>query len=264
MNSNSPNYMPPNIFIRLFSVWYRHFKVYTKNIFSNGFPPFMEPLIFLAGMGLGLGGYIADIDNMPYIQYLAIGLPLSSAMFTAAFECSFGTFIRLEFSKTYDGMLTGPLSIENLFIGEIIWAGTKAAFYSTAVLSVLLLCHVIPMTATVLFIPVVGFIVGIMFAPLSLIFMSFVKSINTLNFYLTGVITPMFMFSGIMFPVTNLPKWMQGVVELFPLVHAVNIERALCANSFNVRLIWDLAYCIVFTLVATFIAVRRIRKRLMN
>ena len=264
MNSNSLNYTPPNIIFRLYSVWYRHFKVYTKNIFSNGFPPFMEPLIFLAGMGLGLGGYIANVDNMPYIQYLAIGLPLSSAMFTAAFECTFGTFIRLEFSKTYDGMLTGPLSIENLFIGEIIWAGTKGAFYSAAVLSVLLACCVIPITTTVLFIPIIGFIVGVMFAPLSLIFMSFVKSINTLNFYLTGVITPMFMFSGIMFPVTNLPKWMQYIVEIFPLVHAVNIERALCANSFSARLIWDLIYCIIFTIIATYFAVRRIRKRLMN
>jgi lipooligosaccharide transport system permease protein len=106
----------------------------------------MEPLIFLAGIGLGLGGYIPAVGHMSYIKYLAIGLPLSSAMFTAAFECTFGTFIRLEFSKTYDGMLTGPLCIEDLFIGEIIWAGTKGAFYSLAVLFVLLVCHVIPMT----------------------------------------------------------------------------------------------------------------------
>ena len=209
MSFNSINCNPPNLAMRLYSVWYRHFKVYTKNIFSNGFPPFMEPLIFLAGMGLGLGGYIADIGNMSYIQYLAIGLPLTSAMFTSAFECSFGTFIRLEFSKTYDGMLTGPISVTDLFVGEIIWAGTKGAFYSTAVLIVFLICNVAPISIYLLLIPVIGFTVGVMFAPLSLIFMSFVKSINTLNFYLTGFVTPMFMFSGIMFPVKNLPKWMQ-------------------------------------------------------
>ena len=264
MSFNSLNYMPPNIFIRLYSVWYRHFKTHTKIIFSNAFPPFMEPLIFLVGMGLGLGRYISDVGDMPYIQYLAIGLPLSSAMFAAAFECAFGTFIRVEFSKTYDGMLTGPLTIEDLFIGEIIWVGTKGAFYSSAVLSVFLVCQVIPITVTVLFTPVIGFIVGVMFAPLSLIFMSFVKSINTLNFYLTGIITPMFMFSGIIFPITTLPRWIQNIIEIFPLMHAVNIERALCANSFVSSLIWDLIYCIVFTLLATYVAVRRIKKRLMN
>ena len=263
MNSNSLNYVPPNIFIRLYSVWYRHFRVYTKNIVSNGFHPFMEPIIFLAGMGLGLGGYISNIENMPYIQYLAIGLPLSSAMFTAAFECSVGTFIRLEFAKTYDSMLAGPLSIENLFIGEIVWAGSKGAFYSSAVLFVFLACHVVPVTATVLFTPLIGFIVGVMFASLSLVFMSFVKSINTLDCYLTGVITPMFMFSGIIFPITNLPKWIQGIIEIFPLVHAVNIERAVCTGSFMPSLIWDLMYCFVFTLVATYIAVRRFKKKLM-
>jgi len=264
MSFNNLDYMPPSRIERLYSVWYRHFKVYTKNIFSNGFPPFMEPLIFLAGMGLGLGGYIAEVDNMSYIEYLGIGLPLSSAMFTAAFECTFGTFIRLEFSKTYDGMLTSPLSIEDLFIGEIIWAGTKGAFYSFAVLIVLLACDVIPVSVSVIFIPVIGFIVGVMFAPLSLIFMSFVKTINSLNFFITGLITPMFMFSGIIFPVTNLPKWIQYIIELFPLVHAVNLERALCSNNYSSRLIWDLLYCIIFTLIATYISIRRIRKRLMK
>jgi lipooligosaccharide transport system permease protein len=263
MNFNSLDTVQPKIFLRLYSVWYRHFRVYTKNIVSNGIPPFIKPLIFLAGMGLGLGGYILDIENMSYIQYLAIGLPLSSAVFAATFECSIGTFIRLEFAKTYDSMLTGSLSIENLFIGEIIWAGTKSAFYLSAVLFVLLVCHVIPMKATILFTPAIGFIVGVMFAPLSLIFMSFVKSINTLDFYLTGMIMPMLMFSGIIFPIANLPKWMQVIIEIFPLVHAVNIERALCTSSFMVSLIWDLMYCVIFTLVATYIAVRRIKKRLM-
>ena len=261
MNTNNIN--PPSLFNRLYSVWFRHFKVYTKNILSNGFPPFMEPLIFLLGMGLGLGKYISNVDNMPYIEYLAIGLPLSSAMFTAAFECTFGTFIRLEFQKAYDGMLTGPITVDDLFIGEIIWCGTKGAFYSFAVLFVLLLCGTVPFSPDLLLVPAIGFIVGVMFAPLSLVFTSFIKTINSLNFYITGLITPMFMFSGIMFPVSNLPKWIQGIIEIFPLVHAVNLVHALYRGVYSHRLIFDLLYCIVFTFVLSYIAIRRIKKRIM-
>ena len=264
MNTNNIKIIPPNIFIRVYSVWYRHVTVYTKNIFSNGAPPFVEPLIFLAGIGLGLGKYIADVDQTNYVQYLGIGLPLSTAMFTASLECSFGTFVRLEFSKIYEGMLTGPLSVENVFVGEVIWGASKGLFFSFAVMIVLLICGIIPLSSTVWFIPLIGFLIGIMFASLSLFYTSFVKDMNHLNFYASGLLTPMFMFSGIMFPISNLPKWGQVIVEIFPLIHTVNIGRALCAQSFPTRLLWDFIYCFVFFLVIGYLAIKRLRNRIMS
>ena len=42
--------MTPPLYHRLYSVWYRHMRVYTKNLITNGFPPFLEPLIFLAAI----------------------------------------------------------------------------------------------------------------------------------------------------------------------------------------------------------------------
>ncbi len=137
ISSNRPKYPP--LASRLFSVWYRHFRVYTSNLFSNALPPFVEPLIFLAGVGLGLGRYITEtVEGFEYIEYLGMGLLVTTAMFTAAFECSFGTFIRLEFQKVYDGMLAAPITVSNLIVGEIIWAGTKGLFFSFAVMCMLL------------------------------------------------------------------------------------------------------------------------------
>jgi len=90
---------------RLFSVWYRHLRVYTGNLLSNGLPPFLEPLLFLLGVGLGLGKYITEsMEGLAYIEFLGTGLLVTTAMFTAAYECTFGTFIRLEYEKVYDGM----------------------------------------------------------------------------------------------------------------------------------------------------------------
>ena len=255
---------PPTIVKRLYSVWYRHYKVYTKNLLSNGFPPFIEPLVFLGGMGLGLGGYIANVDNTPYIKYLAMGLPLSSAMFTAAFECSYGTFYRMEYSKTYEGMLTGPLTVTDLFLGEIIWCGTKGAFYSSAVITVFVVSGTIPFTPSLILVPFVGNLVGLMFGGFSLVFVTFVKSMNSLNFYMSGVLMPLFMFSGIMFPVTNLPKVLQWVVEAFPLVHAVRLQLAICKFEFSYSLILDLVYCVVFTAFFAWLSTRMLNKKLMK
>ena len=202
----SSNAVPyPPLSRRLFSVWYRHTRVYTKNLISNGLPPFLEPLLFLLGVGLGLGTYITQsMEGLSYIEFLGTGLLVTAAMFTAAYECTFGTFIRLEFEKVYDGMLAAPITVNDLIVGEIIWAGTKGVFFTFAVLCVLTAFRIVHLPAGLLT-PLVGFLTGLMFATLSLWVTSFVKTINHFNFYLTGIISPMFFFSGVVFPISNLP-----------------------------------------------------------
>lgn len=254
----------PPFYWRLFAVWYRHFRVYTKNIFSNGLPPFLEPLLFLAGVGLGLSAYITQsMEGLSYIEFLGTGLLVTAAMFTSAFECSFGTFIRLTFDKVYDGMLASPLTVNDLIIGEIIWAGTKGLFFSFAVLCILLVFGVIHSPFSLLS-PLVGFLTGMMFATISLLVTSFVRQINQLNFYFTGFISPIFFFSGVVFPTSNLPYYIQPLVELVPLTHSVRLVRAVCTNQYQLVHVWDLVYIAVFILVIGFFAVKRLRKRMVN
>ncbi|MBN1781895.1 ABC transporter permease [bacterium] len=251
----------PALHSRILSVWYRHYLVYTRNLVSNGLPPFLEPLIFLAGVGLGLGKYIVSMDGLPYIQYLASGLLVTSAMYTASFECTFGTFIRLEYEKSYDGMLAAPITANDLILGEILWAGTKGWFFSLAVLIIVSLFGVIPPGAS-LFAPVIGFLTGIMFAAISLTVTSFVKNINHFNFYMTGVLSPMFFFSGVVFPVKSLPAVLQPVAEFMPLTHVVRLVRALCQGSYQTILLLDMLYVLVVSLIMGIIAVRRLKRLL--
>jgi lipooligosaccharide transport system permease protein len=263
MKSNSPAGYP-SLAQRLFSVWYRHMRVYTKNLLSNGLPPFLEPLLFLMGVGLGLGRYITEtMDGMPYINFLGTGLLVTAAMFTAAYECTFGTFIRLEFEKVYDGMLAAPITVNNLIVGEIIWAGTKGLFFTFAVLVVLVLFGIIRLPQGLLT-PLVGFLTGMMFATLSLWVTSFVKTIQHFNFYLTGIISPMFFFSGVVFPVSNLPPSIRFVAEIVPLTHAVRLSRAVSAGSYTPVLLGSLAYVAVFTAITGALAIRRLRRRLVR
>ena len=122
---------PPSFTRRVVSVWYRHYRVYTKHLLSNGLPPFVEPLFFLVGIGLGLGHYVGLIEGVEYVQFLAAGITVPPAMFTAAFECSFGTFIRLEFDKVYDGMLSSSINVRDLLIGEMLFAGSMKSTETT-------------------------------------------------------------------------------------------------------------------------------------
>jgi lipooligosaccharide transport system permease protein len=263
MTDSNTRLYPP-LFKRLYSVWYRHVRVYTKYLLSNALPPFLEPLIFLAAIGLGLGKYITQsMEGMRYIEYLGTGLLATTAMFTAAYECSFGTFIRLERQKVYDGMLAAPITVNNLIVGEMIWAGTKGLFYAFSVACVLIPFGIVHLPYC-LGAPVVGFATGVMFGALSLLVTSFVKTINHFSFYFTGFISPMFFFSGVFFPVSSLPRFLQPVVEVIPLTHSVRLVRAVCTNHYRPALAGDLLYVVVFIVVVGFFATRRLKKRLVN
>lgn len=247
---------------RLGSVWYRHMRVYTRNIFSNALPPFIEPLIFLAGIGLGLGMFIKEMDGMPYIQFLATGLLITASMFTAAFEMTFGTYIRLTFDKVYDGMLGAPLTPTDLMLGEILWCGTKGAIFTISVQLVCTLFGALPVD-WILLSPILGFASGIMFAVMSLLVTTLVDNINNFNFYFSGFISPMFFFAGVVFPLQNLPAWLLPLAEAMPLTHPVRLVRGL-TQGFNLIHLWDIGYMVAFTLIVGWIAIRRTRRMLID
>ena len=254
----------PNLFMRLYSVWYRHVRVYTKEFISNAFPPFIEPLVFIGGIGLGLGKYIVDLNGIPFLQFLATGLLVTSAMFPSTFECTYGTYIRLEFDKVYDGMLAAPINVYNLIIGEILWAGTKGLFFSCAVLIMMVLFGILPLGQCFLA-PLAGLLTGLMFATLSLLVTALIKNINYFNFYFTGLISPMFFFSGVVFPLSNLPAYLRPLAELLPLTHSVRLVRALCGWPTSFKLIaFDLTYVVLFIVIVGYFAIVKLQKKLID
>jgi lipooligosaccharide transport system permease protein len=259
MPSSEPR--PPALASRLFSVWYRHMRVYTRNLISNGLPPFLEPMIFLVGIGLGLGRYIASMDGVVYLIFLATALPATSAMFTSAYECTFGTFVRMEFQKSYDGMIASPVTVGDLFVGEVLWAGSKGLFFSACVVIVMAAFGAIPLPMGLFAVPI-GFLTGAMFGALSLYVTSFVSNINHFNFYFTGFLSPMFFFSGTVFPLSSLPRNLRPLAEIAPLTHAVRLTRDLALSRFSWILLADLAFVVVVTVVAGYAAIRRLRRRI--
>jgi lipooligosaccharide transport system permease protein len=104
-----------------------------------------------------------------------------------------------------------------------------------------------------------------MFGTVSMWITSFVKNINHFNFYFTGILSPMFFFSGAVFPLKNLPEVWQSVAEVIPLTHVVRMARAFCVPGQLGSYLWlDLFYCAIFTLAFAWLAVRGIKKRLID
>lgn len=262
MRNNKKDTYLPSWWSRVVSVWFRHTRVYRTNFWSNAFPPFFEPLIFLASLSLGLGQYIPVVGANDFTLFLASGLVVTSAMYTAAFECTYGTYIRLVFDKVYDGMLGAPLSPQNILIGELLFAGTKGMFFSFAVLVVVWTLGIIT-TPLSIFTVLIGFLAGVLFGSLGLLVTSLVKTINQFNFFFTGLITPMFFFAGVIFPVENLPKGLQVISEINPLTHVVRLARVLCMPGMNRSyFLIDILFCLLITLLFGTIAIKRLSKKM--
>lgn len=249
---------------RILSVWHRHERVYDSNFISNAFPPLLEPLIMLAGLGIGFQSYIQTMGQMSYMLFLASGIIVTSSMYTAAFECTYNTFVRLEYDKVYDGMLGAPLSPNDLILGEILFAGTKGFLFALAVLVVTWAVGIINYPLSIAA-ALVGFLCGIMFGTLSLWITSMIHNINHFNFYFTGLLSPMFFFSGAVFPLENLPRSMQYLAEVIPLTHVVRMARAFCVPGLlDSRMGLDLLYCILFIGATGWLAIRGLKKRMID
>jgi lipooligosaccharide transport system permease protein len=253
----------PSLVRRLGAVWWRHVRVYSSSLFSNGIPPFLEPLIFLVGIGLGLGRYIVSMDGLPYIQFLAVGLVLTSAMYTASFENTFATFVRLEFDKVYDGMQAASLTAENLMWGELLFTATKGAFFAGAVLVMLSVFGLVTTPWMLVGVPL-GFLTAALFGAIAMLVTSAVTNINHFNFYFTLFISPLFFFSGVVFPLSQLPENIRWVAMFLPLTHPVELLRTAAGGHTVFGPVINLVYLGVVIPVVGTLAVKRMRRRLIS
>jgi len=250
-----------NLSHRTAAVWYRDAKVWTKFYKASILGNLGEPLLYLLAMGWGLGRMVGTVDGIPYIEFLAPGLVCSTAMYAATFECTFGSFTRMTRQNTYDAILATPVSLEDIIAGEILWGATKGLLSGTAMLLVMALFGLVTSFWSVLSLGLV-FLIGLLFSSLSMMVTARAPSYDFFSYYFTLAIAPMFLFSGIFFPVENLPHWAQTFAWFLPLTHGVSASRALFAGKVSWVIAGDLLWLAAFFVITFVIAVRSIRKRL--
>ncbi len=232
---------------RAFRVWQRHWTVYTKLYKTSFALNFAEPALYLVAMGLGLGSFVKDIHGVPYIKFIAPGIIASSSVFAAVYECTYGTYIRMTFQKTFDAILATPVSLADLVTGELIWGATKSVIFGITIMIVVALFGLVDSALIVLVIPFI-FVGGLIFAELSLICCAIIPGIDSFSYFFTLFMTPLFLFSGIFFPLDTMPRLVADLAFFTPLYHLVNICRALSAGTLSgagVGILWLLATVVI-------------------
>jgi lipooligosaccharide transport system permease protein len=251
----------PSFLARVFAVWKRHRVCYCKDLLPNALPPFLEPLLFVLAIGYGLGAFIPDVDGLSYVMFLAPGMMATSSVYSASFETTYGTFIRMEYQKVYANILASPVAFRELYLGELLWCGTKGFFFTAAVLSVLALFDLTKGLPSLLA-PFVGFLNAIAFGAIGFCVTSLTRNINNFNLYFSGFITPIFFFSGTLFPLGQLPETLQKAAQAIPLTHSVALMRAATTDRLDATLLWNLLWLLLIPLPFAILGYRNLKRRL--
>lgn len=252
----------PGISKMVVRVWQRNMDVFMKTFKVNFIPPFFEPLLYLFALGFGLGIYIEEIEGISYARFIAPALISISIMNSAFFECSFVSYVRMYYQKTFDAMIATPLSIEEVITGEILWGATRSFINATIMLVVILFFGLIELPSSLLIIPF-SFLGGFLFASIAMCFTAISPNINTLNYPTFLFITPMFLFSGTFFPLSVLPEPVQYfALAVLPLTHVVNIVRSLTLAVPSGFMLLSFMWILIVSLVLFVLSVNLMKKRL--
>lgn len=254
----------PKLSYRVWKTWMRNKDVFMKTYKTNFLPSLLEPVLYLLALGFGLGGFVQPIDGQPYIQFIAPALVAVSMMFSSFYECTFASFVRMYYQKTFDAIIATPVSIEEVITGEILWGATKSLINSSIVLGVIIIFGV-PPTPLFLLIPPLSFLVGLLFSSIAMCFTAIVPNIDSFNYPNFLFITPMFLLSGTFFPLTSMPELVQTLAQVFlPLTNAVTVTRALASGNIQLSVLLNLVWILIVTPIFVVLSINLMKKRLIK
>lgn len=248
----------------IWPVFQRHMLVFGKSWFNNLATNIFEPFVYLIGLGFGIGHFVHSIEGLPYQTFVATGLIGSTTMMSASFEATIGAYVRYKFQRIYDAMISTPVSAPDVVFAEILYAGARAAVLGLIMEVSIIAFRFVPNPAwTAVFVPLAAFLIATIFAILGLTVVTFVPSIDHFNYYLSIFITPLFVFSGVFFPIRTLPAVARLIASLTPVMHGVRLTRDLFLGHTG-HLFIDTTWLIVVSLLLLPLPLLRMKKKLMQ
>ncbi len=241
----------------------RNYLVWRKLIGSALVGHLADPLIWLVGLGFGLGSLLPSIGGLSYMAFLGSGMLCYSVMNSASFEGLWSAFTRLKMQRTWEAILQAPMTVADVVIGEWVWAASKAMLSGIAILLVMALLGLVESFAALWVLPVL-LLVGLAFGGLALIVTALAKSYDVFTYYFSLLLMPMMLISGVFFPAEQLPKIVHYIAQIFPLVHATQLTRGLVVgtplDNIPLHTFVLVIYAVASVVVAIWLVERRLAK----
>jgi len=234
--------------------------VYRRYWFSTTFSSVVEPTIYLLAFGFGFGSLVGQVAGYDYVEFLGTGVVATAVLFSSAFTGMFQTFIRRIYQKTYDAVLAAPVDVHELVTGEALWIAVKAGVYGCTPLLVAMLFGLDPVPGMLL-VPLIAFLTGLGFGLFGIWASAVVPGIDSFNYIISGLLTPLFLVAGTFFPIDTLPSWARVAAQLNPLYHCVELVRG-AVFGLEAGDVGHVGALLLFAATMWVLAVTRMRARL--
>lgn len=256
--------LPANA-VNWIAVWRRNYLVWKKLALASMFGNLADPMIYLFGLGFGLGLMVGHVDGVSYIAFLAAGTVGSSVMMSASFEAMYSGFSRMHVQRTWEAIMHTPLTLGDIVLGEVMWAGSKSVLSGVAIMLVAGALGYAHFPSMLLALPVIV-LTGLAFASIAMVVTALAPSYDFFMFYQTLVLTPMLLLSGVFFPIEQLPAAARIVTQGLPLAHAVGLIRpAMLGRPVSAEAVAVHIGVLVFYVVAGFfVSAILFRRRMMK
>ncbi|KAA0234288.1 MAG: hypothetical protein JJLCMIEE_02523 [Acidimicrobiales bacterium] len=213
-------------------------------VFASGLA---EPVLYLLAIGVGVGALVGEVEGpagaVPYEEFVAPGLLAAAAMNGAVLDTTFNFFVRFKYIGTYNAMLATPLRPSDIAAGEVTWSLLRGSFYAAAFLVAMLALGLVASPWAALAVPA-AVLIGFGFAGAGLGASTWMRSWVDFDLVML-VVLPLFLFSGIFFPLSEYPEGLRLVVQLTPLYQGVALERALVLGGVGWAQLGQAAYLLV-------------------
>jgi len=254
-------YAFPRLSTRFVPVWRRNLLVWKKLAGPSVLFNLADPTIYMLGLGYGLGAFLPDVGGVPYIAFLAAGTICFSTMNTATFEALYSAFSRMQVQRTWDAITNAPLALDDVVLAELVWAASKSVLSGLAILVVVYALGVVTTPLAVATLAVVP-LIGICFGALGLAVTAVSPSYDFFSYYITMIMTPMAMLSGVFFPIDQLPAPLRVAAEILPLSHATALVRPLTFGAVPENVLLHVLVLLVYAAAGFYAATVLFRRRL--
>ncbi|MGU9951980.1 MAG: ABC transporter permease [Gammaproteobacteria bacterium WSBS_2016_MAG_OTU1] len=256
-------FAPPVFSRRAWRLVTRNFLVWRKLMVSSIVTHLIEPIVFMLGFGLGIGGLVGEINGGSYLQFVAAGMTGYAVMNSASFEALYSAFTRMHVQRTWAAILHAPMLLDDVVTGEWLWAGIKSTFAGVAMLVVLSIIGLAAYPTSLLLLPVF-LLSGLAFAGLALVVNALARGYELFSFYFTLFITPMLLLSGAFFPIETLPTPLRILSLFLPLRHVVDMARPLLNGELPPSMLLNITVLAIVAISGLWIANALTKRRFLS
>lgn len=200
---------------------------YRRTWRGTAFSAFGMPVLFLVAMGWGAGAYVnsAGTGGVAYLDYIAPGILMGTAMQVALGEVEWPVYGCLHWSKIFHAMRATSLRPTDILAGQILSALLRALLSATAFLVVMVAVGATSGPSCLLALPL-ALLLAMSVAPLVAAFSATISTDSLFTVLIRLAVVPMTLFAGVYFPVEIMPTAVRWLAYASPLWHAVVLCRA--------------------------------------